>query len=109
MSGWCGICVPWGQIIILWGESQAGKTALLLDMVAAIASGSDWAGHPVTRTNVIYVALEGQIRVRTRVQTLEHDRASATWKASTMSSIPATSPARADVNELALTALKHRC
>lgn len=63
-----------GEIIILWGESQAGKTALLLDMVAAIACGADWAGHPVTRTNVIYVALEGQIGVRTRVQALEHDR-----------------------------------
>lgn len=60
-----------GEIIILWGESQAGKTALLLDMVAAIASGSDRAGHPVTRTNVDLCSPEGQIGVRTRVQALE--------------------------------------
>lgn len=43
-------------------------------MVAAVASGSDWADHPVTQTNVIYVALEGQLGLRTRVQALEHDR-----------------------------------
>jgi hypothetical protein len=53
-----------GEIIILWGESQAGKTVLRLEMGAASASGADWAGHPVAQTNVVYVALEGQIGVR---------------------------------------------
>ena len=96
-----------GEIIILWGESQAGKTALLLDMVAAIASGSDWAGHPVTRTNVIYVALEGQIGVRTRVQALEHDRGVTHLEGIHYVFNPCNVASEADVNELALTALKH--
>lgn len=96
-----------GEIIILWGESQAGKTALLLDMVAAIASGSDWAGHPVTRTNVIYVALEGQIGVRTRVQALEHDRGVSHLDGIHYVFNPCNVASEADVNELALTALKH--
>ena len=96
-----------GEIIILWGESQAGKTALLLDMVAAIASGSDWAGHPVTRTNVIYVALEGQIGVRTRVQALEHDRGVSHLEGIHYVFNPCNVASEADVNELALTALKH--
>ena len=96
-----------GEVIILWGESQAGKTALLLDMVAAIASGSDWAGHPVTRTNVIYVALEGQIGVRTRVQALEHDRGVTHLEGIHYVFNPCNVASEADVNELALTALKH--
>ena len=89
------------------GRVPGGQTALLLDMVAAAASGSDWAGHPVTRTNVIYVALEGQIGVRTRVQALEHDRASATWEGIHYVFNPCNVASEADVNELALTALKH--
>lgn len=96
-----------GEVIILWGESQAGKTALLLDMVAAIASGSNWAGHPVTRTNVIYVALEGQIGVRTRVQALEHDRGVSHLEGIHYVFNPCNVASEADVNELALTALKH--
>lgn len=96
-----------GEVIILWGESQAGKTALLLDMVAAVASGSDWAGHPVTRTNVIYVALEGQIGVRTRVQALEHDRGVSHLEGIHYVFNPCNVASEADVNELALTALKH--
>ena len=97
-----------GEVIILWGESQAGKTALLLDMVAAVASGSDWAGHPVTRTNVIYVALEGQIGVRTRVQALEHDRGVSHLEGIHYVFNPCNVASEADVNELALTALKHQ-
>ena len=96
-----------GEIIILWGESQAGKTVLLLDMVAAIASGSDWAGHPVTRTNVVYVALEGQIGVRTRVQALEHDRGTGHQEGIHYVFNPCNVTSEKDVNELALTALKH--
>ena len=96
-----------GEVIILWGESQAGKTALLLDMVAAIASGTDWAGHPVTRTNVVYVALEGQIGVRTRVQALEHDRGTGHLKSVHYVFNPCNVASEEDVNELALTALKH--
>lgn len=96
-----------GEIIILWGESQAGKTVLLLDMVAAIATGSDWAGHPVTRTNVIYVALEGQIGVRTRVQALEHDRGVSHLEGIHYVFNPCNVASQEDVNELALTALKH--
>ena len=96
-----------GEVIILWGESQAGKTALLLDMVAAIASGEDWAGHPVTRTNVIYVALEGQIGVRTRVQALEHDRCIGHLEGVHYVFNPCNVSSEEDVNELALTALNH--
>ena len=97
-----------GEIIILWGESQAGKTVLLLDMVAAIASGADWAGHPVAQTNVVYVALEGQIGVRTRVQALEHDKGIGHLEGIHYVFNPCNVASEQDVNELALTALKHQ-
>ncbi|RYH16805.1 MAG: AAA family ATPase, partial [Alcaligenaceae bacterium] len=96
-----------GEVVILWGESQAGKTALLLDMVAAIASGSDWAGHPVTRTNVLYVALEGQIGVRTRVQALEYDQGIGHLEGVHYVFKSCNVTSENDVNELALTARKH--
>lgn len=97
-----------GEVIILWGESQAGKTALLLDMVAAVANGSDWAGHPVTQTNVIYVALEGQLGLRTRVQALEHDRGGVHQKGIRYIFDACNVGSTADVNALAVTALKHQ-
>lgn len=97
-----------GEVIILWGESQAGKTALLLDMVAAVASGSDWAGHPVTQTNVIYVALEGQLGLRTRVQALEHDRGGVHQKGIRYVFDACNVASTEDVDALAVTALKHQ-
>ena len=97
-----------GEVIILWGESQAGKTALLLDMVAAVASGSDWAGHPVTQTNVIYVALEGQLGLRTRVQALEHDRGGVHQKGIRYVFDACNVASAEDVDALAVTALKHQ-
>ncbi|QIL84317.1 AAA family ATPase (plasmid) [Diaphorobacter sp. HDW4A] len=97
-----------GEVIILWGESQAGKTALLLDMVAAVASGADWAGHPVTQTNVIYVALEGQLGLRTRVQALEHDRGGLHQKGIRYVFDACNVASTEDVDALAVTALKHQ-
>lgn len=96
-----------GEVIILWGESQAGKTALLLDMVAAIATGSDWAGHPVIQTNVLYVALEGQIGLRTRAQALEHVRGLGHLDGIIYCDAPCNVASDKDVNALALTALRH--
>ena len=97
-----------GEVIILWGESQAGKTALLLDMVAAVASGSDWAGHPVTQTNVIYVGLEGQLGLRARVQALEHDRGGLHQKGIRYVFDACNVASTEDVDALAVTALKHQ-
>lgn len=96
-----------GEVIILWGESQAGKTVLLLDLVAAIANGSNWAGHPVTKTKVIYVALEGQIGLRKRFQALEHDQGTGPLDGIHFIFEPCNLAVEADVNALALAALQH--
>lgn len=96
-----------GEIIILWGASQAGKTALLLDMVAAIATGSDWAGHPVIQTNVLYVALEGVIGLRARVQALEHVRGSGHLDGILYCDVPCSVASDRDIRSLAHVALEH--
>lgn len=96
-----------GEVIILWGESQAGKTALLLNLVAAIASGSSWAGHPVIQTNVVYVAQEAQISVRGRVLALEHDQGTGPLDGIHFIFEPCNLAVEGDVNALALAALQH--
>lgn len=96
-----------GEVVILWGESQAGKTVLLLNLVAAIARGSSWAGHPVFQTNVLYVALEAQIGVRSRVQALEHDLGTGPLNGIHYVFEPCNLAIEEDVNALAQAALQH--
>ncbi len=96
-----------GEVIMLWGESQAGKTVLLLDLVAAIASGSNWAGLSVTQTNVVYVALEGQIGLRARALALEYDRGTSPQECVHYVFEPCNVALEDDVNALAATALRH--
>ena len=96
-----------GEVIMLWGESQAGKTVLLLDLVAAIAGGSNWAGLAVTQTNVVYVAREGQIGLRARVLALEHDRGPGSQDCVHYVFEPCSVALEDDVNALAATALMH--
>lgn len=96
-----------GEVIMLWGESQAGKTVLLLDLVAAIAGGSNWAGLAVTQTNVLYVAREGQIGLRARVLALEYDRGPSPQECVHYVFEPCNVALEDDVNALAATALRH--
>lgn len=94
-----------GEVITLWGESQAGKTVLLLNLVAAIARGLSWADHPVIQTNVVYVAQEAQIGVRQRVLALEHDLGTGPLEGVHYVFEPCNIAIEEDVNALALTAL----
>lgn len=96
-----------GEVIMLWGESQAGKTVLLLNLVAAIASGSNWAERAVTQTNVVYVAREGQIGLRARVLALEYDRGISPQECVHYVLEPCNVALENDVNALAATALRH--
>lgn len=97
-----------GEVIMLWGESQAGKTVLGLDLAGCISSGTDWAGHPVTQTNVVYLAREGQIGLRTRFQALEHYRGVGPNDGVHFAFDPCNIADEEDVNALALAALQHK-
>ena len=58
---WCVRDVlPAVGIAAMFGASGAGKSFLILDLAAAIADGTEWCGHKVRQTAVVYVALEGQ-------------------------------------------------
>ena len=96
-----------GSVILLWGESQAGKTALLIDLMESIAAGQAWAGHDVVQTNVLYVALEGQSGLRRRVQALEHDRGFEPHDRIRYGFRPINIAELADINTLAGVALKN--
>jgi hypothetical protein len=77
-------------------------------LVVAVATGRDWAGHTVTKTNVVFVALEGQIGLRARVQALEHDRGIESQEGIHYVFEPFNIANEDDVNALAMTALLHK-
>jgi hypothetical protein len=51
--------LPKAGLAMVYGESGAGKTFFVFDMVATIARGVDWRGRKVKKGRVIYVAAEG--------------------------------------------------
>lgn len=59
--------LPQAELVVIYGESGAGKTFAVLDLVAAIARGVDWRGCRVRKGRVIYVAAEGAGGLRKRL------------------------------------------
>lgn len=56
-----------GTMIVVYGESNAGKTHVVLDQAFAIAAGRKWAGRNVRAGLVVYVAAEGGRGVERRI------------------------------------------
>jgi hypothetical protein len=48
-----------GAMSVIYGESNAGKTFVALDLAYHVAAGVAWARHRVTRGRVVYVVAEG--------------------------------------------------
>jgi hypothetical protein len=59
--------LPLAALGVLYGASGAGKTFFALDMVAAVARGSEWRGMRVQQGGVAYVVAEGASGFRDRV------------------------------------------
>lgn len=59
--------LPRAELVVIYGESGAGKTFAVLDLVAAIARGTEWRGCRVIKGRVIYVAAEGAGGLRNRL------------------------------------------
>lgn len=55
------------SMVVTYGESNSGKTHVVLDQALAIAAGRQWAGKKVKQGLVVYVAAEGGRGVRRRV------------------------------------------
>lgn len=54
-------------MVITYGESESGKTHIVLSQAFAIAAGTPWADHAVRQGLVVYVAAEGGLGIRKRV------------------------------------------
>jgi len=52
--------LPRQGIVAIYGPSQSGKSFLAMDAGIAIAEGQCWFSRKVTRSPVVYVALEGE-------------------------------------------------
>ena len=46
------------QKMIISGASKSGKSFMLIELALALASGTDWIGHPCKECKVLYVNLE---------------------------------------------------
>lgn len=56
---------------VFFGATQCGKSALLLDVMRSLVTGSTWFGRETLQRNVWYIALEGQSGLRHRVKAME--------------------------------------
>lgn len=55
------------EFSVVYGESNCGKTFLMLDMAMHVALGMDWRDKEVDQGGVIYAALEGGQGTRNRI------------------------------------------
>lgn len=56
-----------GQLSVVYGESNCGKTFFMTDLCFHIALGQEWRGKRVDGGGVVYVAMEGAIGLKKRV------------------------------------------
>jgi len=70
-----------GAMTILYGESNAGKTFVAMDLAYHIARGLPWAGRKTAALPVLYIAAEGGKGARKRAAALaaRHGPAVAFW------------------------------
>lgn len=67
---WCDL----ETMIVTYGESNSGKTHVVLDQALAIAAGRPWAGKRTHQGLVVYVAAEGGRGMRRRVMAHQRHR-----------------------------------
>lgn len=59
-----------GAMSVWYGESNSGKTYLVLDLARAMSLGSPWLGHRTVQGCVIYVAAEGSKTIERRIRAI---------------------------------------
>lgn len=57
-----------GAMVVLYGDSNCGKTFAAIDMGASVARGVDWLGRPTDGGLVVYLATESPASVQTRLR-----------------------------------------
>jgi hypothetical protein len=56
-----------GGLSVVFGESNSGKTYMVIDLACAVARGREWLGKRTVQGAVLYVAGEGAASVRMRL------------------------------------------
>jgi hypothetical protein len=64
------------SLVVIYGDSNSGKTFFAVDLSLHIAGGQPWRGHRVLPGLVIYVAAEGGHGIRNRLAAYRQE---ATW------------------------------
>ncbi len=64
--------LPRAELVVVYGESGAGKSFVVLDMALAIARGVPWRGLRVRQGQVVYVVAEGLGGFGGRIDAYEH-------------------------------------
>jgi RecA/RadA recombinase len=59
--------LPKPSLAILYGDPGCGKTFAALSMSLSVASGADWLGRPCVATEVLYIAAEGVLGLKSRL------------------------------------------
>lgn len=67
--------VPAADLIVLFGESGAGKSFVMLDICLSVARGTPWRGMRTRQGRVVYIAAEGGggFRKRLTAYAIHHD------------------------------------
>jgi hypothetical protein len=62
-----------GGASVVYGPSNCGKSFWILDLAAHVATGKDWRyeEHEIEQGAVVYVALEGTVGAKNRIQALK--------------------------------------
>lgn len=60
-----------GDGSVLYGDSNSGKTFVMIDMACAVARGVPWMGKRTEQGLVVYLAAESPVSVRRRLQTYQ--------------------------------------
>lgn len=59
-----------GAVHVVFGDSQSGKTFLMLDLAACVATGTQFAGRKTRQGSVLYVSAEGNGGLGKRLRAL---------------------------------------
>lgn len=64
-----------GDASVIYGDSNSGKTFLVIDLAASVASGTEWMGRQTEPGLVVYLAAESPASVQSRMQAYQrhHD------------------------------------
>ena len=66
--------IPREGLVVIWGPPKCGKTFKALDIAMHIALGWPYRGRRVSQGAVVYVALEGELGIATRIEAFRRER-----------------------------------